>query len=250
MELLASMKEFFQLRWLRLEALSILVLDSKVPNPMDEFLESAFLLLCQGRVASRAAQQAVAFIFLAKEKPNGSTVLQPENGESFVLEGHYRDGMLLLKNWQMRRFMLRFLSPMNFVRGVIALFSISTGSRSVCCLPSMLAAATVLHVIKEVEPCHALDYENELMDVLNLNLSRDKVDGLSKLIQELYGNNGDVTHKRKYEPLSTSPNGVIDAHFSSDCSNESWAVTSSVSSSPKPLFKKRRNHDQKMRLDP
>jgi len=55
---------------------------------------------------------------------------------------------------------------------VIALFSISTGSRSVCCLSSMLAAATVLHVIKEVEPCHALDYENELMDVLNLNLSR------------------------------------------------------------------------------
>lgn len=47
-----------------------------------------------------------------------------------------------------------------------------TGSRSVCCLPFTLAAATVLHVIKEVEPCSALDYKNELMDVLNLTLSR------------------------------------------------------------------------------
>ncbi|KAH7836043.1 hypothetical protein Vadar_032232 [Vaccinium darrowii] len=44
--------------------------------------------------------------------------------------------------------------------------------------------------IKEVEPCSALDYKNELMDALNLTLSRDKVDGLSKLIQELYGNTG------------------------------------------------------------
>lgn len=40
MELLESMKEFFQLRWLRLEVVSILVLDSKVPNPMDEFVET------------------------------------------------------------------------------------------------------------------------------------------------------------------------------------------------------------------
>ncbi|KAH7851561.1 hypothetical protein Vadar_013394 [Vaccinium darrowii] len=162
-------------------------------------------------------------------------------------------------------FEAKTIQRMELLRCERLILAIITDSRSVCCLPSVLAAATVLHVIKEVEPCNALDYKNELMDVLNLNLSRgcvlfnwifvlpyndDKVDGLSKLIQEFYGNDGDVTHKRKYESLPASPNGVVDAHFCSDCSNTSWSVTSSVSSSPEPLFKKRRDGEQKTRLDP
>lgn len=48
-----------------------------------------------------------------------------------------------------------------------------------------------------------------------------------------------------------SPMGVFDASFSSDSSNESWVVSASVSSSsssPEPLFKRRRVQEQQMRL--
>ena len=39
-------------------------------------------------------------------------------------------------------------------------------SRSVSYLPSILATATMLHVIKEVEPRNQLEYQNQLMAVL------------------------------------------------------------------------------------
>ncbi|XP_028095777.1 cyclin-D3-1-like, partial [Camellia sinensis] len=45
------------------------------------------------------------------------------------------------------------------------LLSAITDSRFGCYLPSVLAAATMLHVIKEVEPSNVLDCQNELMDV-------------------------------------------------------------------------------------
>ncbi|KAF5961360.1 hypothetical protein HYC85_002569 [Camellia sinensis] len=131
------------------------------------------------------------------------------------------------------------------------LLSAITDSRFGCYLPSVLAAATMLHVIKEVEPSNVLDCQNELMDVLKM--SKDKVDDCYKLILELPGNNSQMqcqTHKRKYQSIPNSPNGVIDVNFSCDSSNDSWAVTSSVSSSPEPLFKKSRVHGQQMRLAP
>ncbi|KAI8018245.1 Cyclin-D3-2 [Camellia lanceoleosa] len=131
------------------------------------------------------------------------------------------------------------------------LLSVITESSFSCYLPSVLAAATMLHVIKEFEPCNVLDCQNELMDALKID--RDKVDDLYKIILELCGNQGQIqcqTHMRKYRSISNSPNGVIDAYFSCDTSNDSWAVASSVSSSPEPLFKRRRAHDQQMRLAP
>ena len=60
--------------------------------------------------------------------------------------------------------------------------------------------------------------------------------------------------KRKFNELlePTSPSGVIDAIFSSDSSNESWAVgssSSSVCSSPQErVFKKSRAEDQKKQM--
>ncbi|CAL5372862.1 unnamed protein product [Camellia sinensis] len=131
------------------------------------------------------------------------------------------------------------------------LLSVITESSFSCYLPSVLAAATMLHVIKEFEPCNVLDCQNELMDALKID--RDKVDDLYKIILELCGNQGQIqcqTHMRKYRSISNSANGVIDAYFSCDTSNDSWAVASSVSSSPEPLFKRRRAHDQQMRLAP
>ena len=50
----------------------------------------------------------------------------------------------------------------------------------------------------------------------------------------------ETINKRKLASDPGSPNGVMDVSFSSDSSNDSWAVTapSSVSSSPEPLLKK------------
>lgn len=51
-------------------------------------------------------------------------------------------------------------------------------------------------------------------------------------------------YKRKFESIPSSPSGVIDAYFSSDNSVDSWAVAlSAASSSPEPLFKRRRAQD-------
>uniref|UniRef100_A0A6N2LM94 Cyclin C-terminal domain-containing protein n=1 Tax=Salix viminalis TaxID=40686 RepID=A0A6N2LM94_SALVM len=44
-------------------------------------------------------------------------------------------------------------------------------SRSVSYLPSILATATMLHVIKEVEPRNQLEYQNQLMAVLKTSES-------------------------------------------------------------------------------
>ena len=38
-----------------------------------------------------------------------------------------------------------------------------------CYLPSVLAAAIMLHVIKEIGPYNALDCQNELLDVLKMS---------------------------------------------------------------------------------
>ncbi|PSS21260.1 Cyclin-D3-2 like [Actinidia chinensis var. chinensis] len=121
------------------------------------------------------------------------------------------------------------------------LLSLITDSRFGCYLLSVLAAATMLHVIKEFEPYNVLDYETELLDILKI--SRDKLDDLNELILELssnHGHNQSQTRKRKYQSTLGSPNGVVDAYFSSDSSNDSWALASSVSSSLEPMSKKSR----------
>ncbi|XP_010244252.1 PREDICTED: cyclin-D3-2 [Nelumbo nucifera] len=115
-------------------------------------------------------------------------------------------------------------------------------------LPSILATATMLHVISEVEPCNPVEYQNQLMGVLKI--SKDTVDECLQLIQELtwscHGLN--YSRKRKYQSMPGSPNGVIDVSFSCESSNDSCAVASSISSSPEPLFKRSRAQDQQMCL--
>ncbi|KVI02706.1 cyclin-D3-3-like [Cynara cardunculus var. scolymus] len=120
-------------------------------------------------------------------------------------------------------------------------------SRSLVYLPSVMATATMILVIKEVDPTNALDYQNLLKGFLEIN--EEEVDDCSKFILEVSDNHGT---KRKYHFAPGSPSGVIDSYFSSDNSSDSWAVaSSSVSSSPeKPLFKKIRAQEQQMRLGP
>lgn len=118
------------------------------------------------------------------------------------------------------------------------LLSLVFDSRCIGYLPSVLATATMMRVIDLVEPCNAVEYQTQLLGVLKI--SKEKVNDCYTLILELskacgYKNN---PHKRKHEQIPGSPSGVIDAYFSSESSNDSWAVGSSVSSSPEPHFKK------------
>ncbi|KAK6923081.1 Cyclin, C-terminal domain [Dillenia turbinata] len=128
------------------------------------------------------------------------------------------------------------------------LLSVIADSRFVGYLPSVLASATILHVIKVVEPYNHVEYQNQLMDILDVN--KDEADECYKFILELLGGSGSTenqSHKRKYQSIPSSPNGIFDASFSSDNSNDSWVVASSVSSSPDPLIKRSRATDQQMR---
>ncbi|KAL6507434.1 hypothetical protein OROGR_023629 [Orobanche gracilis] len=126
--------------------------------------------------------------------------------------------------------------------------SIITDCRFVRYLPSVVAAAVMKYVVEVIESCDALEYQNQLMGALRT--SKEKIDGCYKLILEVIDDHGlKLNHKRKHDDsMPSSPSGVIDAYFSSDSSNDSWAVGPSTSSSPEPLSKRNRAPDQHTRL--
>ncbi|CAK8576051.1 unnamed protein product [Lathyrus sativus] len=116
-------------------------------------------------------------------------------------------------------------------------------------LPSTLAAATMVHVIKEIEPFNASEYINQLLGLLKI--SEEQVNQCYKLMLKLLVSGDGIYslhQKRKRVSEPSSPGGVIDASFSCDSSNDSWTVASSVSLSVQPMFKRSRAQDQKMRL--
>ncbi|KAK7847166.1 cyclin-D3-1 [Quercus suber] len=125
------------------------------------------------------------------------------------------------------------------------LLCLLSDSRFMSYLPSVVATATMLHVVNTVEPCLIVQYQNQLLGILGID-KQDKVDECCKLIFELASRgSGNPSNKRKFGSLPSSPKGVMDVSFSSDSSNDSWAVAaSSVSSSPEPLAKKSRAQDQ------
>jgi cyclin D3 len=136
------------------------------------------------------------------------------------------------------------------------LLAVLLDSRFVGCVPSVLATATMLHVIDQIEQSDdGVDYKNQLLNVLKI--SKEKVDECYNLIIQVtnansnddyyYGNN----NKRKYEQIPGSPSGVIDAVFSSDGSNDSWTVGSSTySTTSEPVFKKTKTQGQNVNLSP
>ncbi|KAA8545833.1 hypothetical protein F0562_020716 [Nyssa sinensis] len=94
------------------------------------------------------------------------------------------------------------------------LLSVVADSRFVRYLPSVLATATMLHVIHKVGPCNPIEYQNQLLGVLKVG--KEKVNDCYQLILELsntclHGQNN--PHKRRYQQISGSPSGVIDALF-------------------------------------
>ncbi|KAL5714035.1 hypothetical protein ACHQM5_016051 [Ranunculus cassubicifolius] len=127
------------------------------------------------------------------------------------------------------------------------LLSAILDSRFTQYLPSMLATATMLLAIDQIEPRNADEYQEQLISILKI--TKDEVENCYQFIREttlsfnVYNNN-----KRKFQSIPSSPNGVVDVTFSCENSNDSWAMNSSISSSPEPLFKKSRAQDQQMRL--
>ncbi|KAB2635903.1 cyclin-D3-1 [Pyrus ussuriensis x Pyrus communis] len=121
------------------------------------------------------------------------------------------------------------------------LLSVVFDSRFVRYLPSVLATATMMRVIDQVEPWNAIEYQNQLLGVLKI--SKEKVNDCYSLIIDYdyaCSNNKNSTNKRKHDQIPGSPSAVIDAYFSYESSNDSWPVGSSVSSSPQALFKRTR----------
>ncbi|XP_015061413.1 cyclin-D3-3-like isoform X1 [Solanum pennellii] len=122
------------------------------------------------------------------------------------------------------------------------LLSTITDCRFMCYLPSAMAAATMLHVIDKLEPCIGQEYQEQLFGILGV--VKDNVTDCCKLVQEVASNVDFNSNKHKFGALPGSPIGVMDVSFSSDSSNDSWAVAASVSSSPEPSSKKTRTHEK------
>ncbi|KAD4888627.1 hypothetical protein E3N88_20700 [Mikania micrantha] len=109
-----------------------------------------------------------------------------------------------------------------------------------CYLPSVKAAATMVHIINSIEPCIGIEFQSQLLGILGIN--KEVVEECWKQIQEITcgRNPGRIFNKRKFGSVPGSPDAVMDLSFSSD---ESWSsvVNPSVSSSPEPGTKKSRN---------
>lgn len=123
------------------------------------------------------------------------------------------------------------------------ILSVIADPRFVCYPPSVFAAATMMHVIYQMEPYNPLDYENQLLGVLEI--SKDQVMGCFQLMLESISG---VGHKRKCIPVPASPNGVLDPSFSCDSSNDSWVSSASSSPANHPFKKRKTEAEQQMRL--
>lgn len=123
------------------------------------------------------------------------------------------------------------------------LLSALSDSRFIGCLPSLLATATMLLVIEQIQHHDASEYKKQLLGVLKIN--EEKVEECYKAILEMCSNN---KKKRKYERIIPgNPSGMIGGGFGADGgSNGSWKVgaSSSLYSSPESLFKRSRSQQQ------
>ncbi|KAE8668122.1 Cyclin-D3-1 [Hibiscus syriacus] len=137
------------------------------------------------------------------------------------------------------------------------LLSVISDSRSVLYFPSVLATATMMHVIDQVETFNSVDCRSQLPGVLEM--SKDKVNDCYKLVLDVSTRpeNRDNAYdtfpfhcnqKRKLEasPSCSSPSGVIDADFSSDSSYQASIVGPPPPS--EPPFKRKRGQEEGMRL--
>ncbi|XP_019422652.1 PREDICTED: cyclin-D3-2-like isoform X3 [Lupinus angustifolius] len=138
-----------------------------------------------------------------------------------------------------RRFGLK--SPLHWEflrRSERVLLSVIADSRVMSFLPSTLAAATMIHVIKDIDPFNAMECRTQLLALLKT--AEEQVDECYKLILKLlFCHEGVHNLGQKRKCLSgptNSGDGVMDASFSYDSSNNSWTEASSVT--VEPVFKR------------
>ncbi|KAE7999652.1 hypothetical protein FH972_004058 [Carpinus fangiana] len=113
-------------------------------------------------------------------------------------------------------------------------------------VPSVLATATMLRVIEDIEPYNPLEYQNQLMSVLKV--SKEIVRGCYKLILEFCDSSNESWAVATSDSLAPRPEFPFKRSRAQDSSNESWAVVSSSSRTPEPPFKRSRAQDQQMRV--
>ncbi|EOA16803.1 hypothetical protein CARUB_v10005023mg [Capsella rubella] len=141
------------------------------------------------------------------------------------------------------------------------LLSVISDSKFVGYLPSVVAAATMMRIIEQVEPFDPLSYQTNLLAALNL--TKEKVKTCYDLIIQLdriglqilnQSSRKRKSHESSSSPSSSlnSPSCVIDANpFNSDeSSNDSWSLSSynnPTSSSSPPLQQQQQPPLKKMR---
>ncbi|KAJ0248843.1 Cyclin-D3-3 [Hirschfeldia incana] len=116
------------------------------------------------------------------------------------------------------------------------LLSIVPDSRFLSYSPSVLATAIMVSVVRDFKSCDEVEYESQLMTLLKVD--PEKVNKCYELVLD-----HNPSKKRMMQP--DNPTSVFDASFSSDGSNDSWFVSSV---SQEPLYKRRRVHEQQMKL--
>ncbi|CAL0305805.1 unnamed protein product [Lupinus luteus] len=129
-----------------------------------------------------------------------------------------------------------------FKRCEAVLISLIPDTRFMSYLPSELATATMMHVINSVEPCLGIKYKTQLLGILEIN--KEKIGECCKLMVDKQ------CKKRRFGSIPGSPNGVMDVSFSSHSSNDSWAISASVSFSPEPFSKKARTQQDFLTIPP
>ncbi|KAF8024607.1 hypothetical protein BT93_F1700 [Corymbia citriodora subsp. variegata] len=124
------------------------------------------------------------------------------------------------------------------------LLSVISDCRFTCFLPSVIAASTMLHVINGLKPRLDVEDQTQLLGILAMGM--DKIEACYKLIDDHASRGQRYSHnKRKFGSVPGSPRGVMEMCFSSDSSNDSWAMAAaSVSSSPEPHSKKSRASEE------
>ncbi|KAJ0247282.1 Cyclin-D3-1 [Hirschfeldia incana] len=119
------------------------------------------------------------------------------------------------------------------------LLSVISDSRFVGYRPSVVAAATMMRIIDQVEPFDPLSHQTNLLNVLTI--TKEKVEPCYNLIlQDPIGLQIETHSSRKRKnrdsPSLSSPSCVIDSNiFNSDeSSNDSWSLSASSYTPPSP----------------
>ncbi|CAH9144624.1 unnamed protein product [Cuscuta epithymum] len=173
--------------------------------------------------------------------------LQVEDAE-YVFDSKTLQKMELLVlttlNWRMN-----LVTPLSFLDHIIKrlgldhnhhlrtrcerlILSFLPDSRFVRYLPSVVAIASMLHVIHEVEASDAVDYQNQLFSVLQT--SKEKVNSCYEVMREVSKSSRSECHH------PSSPSGVIDAAAALCCTESFSDWWDTASPPPTPPFKKMR----------